>query len=187
VLRVHALVAMANGDDAGAAKLLAGDSPREHLYRGFAHLAQGKLDEAITAATAVLATDAGSPAALHLQHAAGVAKDAGTELPMLEQTAEKNPTHPGLQELRVRAGIQLGRIAVATDALGKIEAGESAPAAFKARRATLEAMVAMAKGDLRTAATKYDEALVRCSQPATCRGCCPRSRRSRRSGPPIPR
>lgn len=160
VTRVRGLVAIATGDVAGAAKVLAGESPREQLYGGFILLAQGKHDDAIVAAKAVLTADASSLAALHMQHAAGLAKDASKELPLLEASAKKHPDHPGLQELRLRAGIQLGHLATATDALAKILAVEGAPPPFLARRAALEGMVAAAQGDLITAAAKYDAALA---------------------------
>jgi tetratricopeptide (TPR) repeat protein len=89
-----------------------------------------------------------------------LAKNVGTELPLIEQTAAAHPDHPGLQELRLRAGIELGRLATATDALGKIAASDTAPAGFRARRATLEGMLAAARGDLLGATAKFDEAVA---------------------------
>ena len=156
--RVVGLAALSGGDLAGAEKALTGDDPRTKLYRGWLRLAQGKPDDALTEAKAVLDANADDLGGQSLKLAAEADKDPAGTLDAVTKAAADHRDHPRLGMLAVETALAAGRIKEARELSAKLEPGESAQG-FRARLLAVQAKLAAAAGDYTGAVQRFDQAL----------------------------
>ncbi len=159
VLRVHGLAALAHQDLERAEKLLASDGDRVQLYRGMLRVAQARPGDAQTETKAVRASNPKLVAAVAVELEAQLQLDPAGAYAALQSAVEAHPEHPGLSELLAKAALQNGALKVAYEAAKDLNADETAPAAYRARVATLRGQIAAARGDTPSALAQFEQAL----------------------------
>ncbi len=159
VQRVVGLGAIAAEDFDGAQKALAGDEPRTRLYRGWLHLAQGKLDEAKAEADAVLGVLADEVGARHLALSVSAQRDPTAAVSEIQASVEKTP-HPATQALLAQTATQTGQLAIARTAVDALDPAATDNPGVQAWTHTQHARVRAAQGDYIEALAAYDRSMA---------------------------
>ncbi|MEM9453874.1 MAG: tetratricopeptide repeat protein [Myxococcota bacterium] len=158
VQRVIGLSSLAAGNISGAEPSLAADDPRTRLYRGWARLSQGELDQAKADADAVLEALPDELSARHLTLAIAAAREPAAAVPTLVAAVAKNP-HPALQALLATTAIETGQLATARTATDALDPTATEDPGVQAWTHVQKARVHEAQGDYVEALAAYDRAL----------------------------
>jgi tetratricopeptide (TPR) repeat protein len=158
VSRVFALADLAGANADAALQKLTGDDPRSRLYKSWALLEQGKVDEARTEAAAASQARPNDKAAALAVLMADMAKDPVAGLDALRGAADQSPDHLLYQRRLVEGLLARGLLAEAHQRGEKLAAPGAAGAGVKSSLLALRAEVATARGDRATALRLYEQA-----------------------------